>query len=232
MLVSGMARPIYIWLPSLTAFALSACGGSESGFFSDLPRLGAGGSGHAGAAAHAGSVSISGGPGTPGGAGSPTGAGSPGSAGNLGSAGEEETGAGSGGAQAGGASSGGRAGANSGGTTGSHAGTGGSGAAGGRAGAPGAAGTGGSNQELSCSELLRQANDQLDAARACSMSANARQCTGAVMNTCNCQVSVQRSDSPETKAYLATLKQIKAKDCVTVCTAIACKPVSDGECKS
>ncbi|HET7543503.1 MAG TPA: hypothetical protein VFK05_26700 [Polyangiaceae bacterium] len=230
-----MARPICIWLPSLAAFALSACGGSESGFFSDLPRAGAGGAGHAGATAHAGSLSSSGGSANPGGAGAPTVAGSPGSAGNLGSAGEAQTSAGSGGASSGGtasggAASGGRAGSNTGGTA-NHAGSGGSGATGGRAGAP-SAGAGGSSQELTCSELLKLANQQLDAARVCNLAANALQCTGTVMNTCNCEVSVQRSDSAETKAYLATLKQLKAKDCVTVCTAIVCRPVSDGDCKS
>ena len=88
------------------------------------------------------------------------------------------------------------------------------------------------SQELSCKELLKQADQQLDAARACSLAANARQCTGSVKNTCNCDVAVQREDSAETKAYLSTLKQLKAKDCVTVCTAIACRLVDDGECKA
>lgn len=232
-----MARAICIWLPGLAAFVLSACGSSESPFFNDLPRSGAGGTGHAGAAAQAGSVSSSGGSSNPGSAGSTTAAGSAGSPGELGGAGEEETGAGSGGATGGsaaatgGTSAAGGAGAHSGGTSGGRGGAGGGGATGGRAGAP-SAGAGGSNQELSCSELLKLANQQLEAARACNLAANSLQCTGTVMNTCNCEVSVQRAESPETKAYLATLKQLKAKDCTTVCTAIACRQINDGECKS
>ncbi|HEY0468030.1 MAG TPA: hypothetical protein VGC79_27710, partial [Polyangiaceae bacterium] len=158
---------------------------------------------------------------------------SSGSAGNPGSAGQEDhAGNGSGGAQTGGASTGGRGGAHSGGAGGSRAGAGGSGT-GGRAGAPGdAAGTGGTNQELSCSELLKLANKQLEAARACNVAANSLQCTGTVDNPCGCEVPVQREASTETKAYLETLKQLKDKDCSQSCPKIACTLVGDAQCQA
>ena len=221
-----MARAIFIWLPSTIALALCACGGSsEGGFFSDIVS-GAGGTGHAGTTSRAGSTSSSGGPSS---AGSPSNAGSPSSAGSPSTAGQGGASAGSGGAQTAGASSGGRAGStSSGGTSGSGA-TG--GAAAGHGGSQsGSSGSGGSNQST-CNELLKQANQQLDEARACNFAANSQQCTGTVKNPCNCEVSVHRDDAPETKAYLATLKQIMANNCVQVCTAALCKPVTIGQCK-
>ena len=241
MLVSGMARAIYLWLPSLTAFALSACSGSESGFFSNVVTAGTGSVSQAGApSSSAGAFSSSG---------------SPGSAGTTispGSAGRDEAGDGSGGAQtggtggasSGGASSGGPhsggtagssagAGAHAGGGAGAHAGAGGSGASAGHAGASsGSAGAAGATQDLSCSELIKLANSQLEAARACDPNAKPIQCTGTVTTTCKCEVPVQKDTSAETKAYLSTLKQINAKNCVQVCTALACSPADNAQCKA
>ena len=223
-----MARAIFIWLPSTIALALCACGGSsEGGFFSDIVS-GAGGTGHAGTTSRAGSTSSSGGPSS---AGSPSNAGSPSSAGSPSTAGQGGASAGSGGAQTAGASSGGRAGSTSSGGTGGSGATGGGGAAAGHGGSQsGSSGSGGANQST-CNELLKQANQQLDEARACNFAANSQQCTGTVKNPCNCEVSVHRDDAPETKAYLATLKQIMANNCVQVCTAALCKPVTIGQCK-
>jgi len=43
---------------------------------------------------------------------------------------------------------------------------------------------------------------------------------------------VQKDSSPETKAYLATLKRIQDKDCVQVCTALACSLANNVQCKA
>jgi len=93
------------------------------------------------------------------------------------------------------------------------------------------AGAAGSNSE-DCSDLIKQANEQLEAARECRMDVDALQCTGKVTTPCNCQVPVQRSESPETKAYLKTLKLIEEKKCVTVCTAVACAAVTNAQCRA
>jgi len=228
-----MARPIHVWLSSLTLCALSACGGREDGFFSDVVK-GAAGSNQAGAAAQAGSSSSGGNPGsagTPssgGSAGTPSGgAGTPSGGGHV-----EAGGSGSAGAHSGGASSGGRGGASgSGGTGGSRAGAGGGGASGGRAGAPGSAGSGGTSSHLTCDELLELADDQLAAARTCNGAASSPQCTSTVTNLCNCEVPVAKTAEAETKAYLATLKLIKDKDCARVCPKIACTEVNNAQCQ-
>ncbi|HYQ00090.1 MAG TPA: hypothetical protein VER96_15550 [Polyangiaceae bacterium] len=229
-----MARRICLWLPSLTVLALSACGGSETDFFGGN---GSAGSNHAGNASHAGSTSSSG-TGNSGSAGKSSSAGTTGVAGDLGSAGDSSIGGqgvggnGNGGSPSAGSSAGGRAGANGSGGTG-HAGSAGSGATAGHAGAQtGSAGSGGTNQDAGCSDLLKQASQQLEAARECNPNAKSIQCTGTVKNTCGCEVPVQRDDSSETRAYLATLKKIDAKNCTTVCTAQACKVVTDAECQS
>jgi len=231
MLPSRMARRICLWLPALTVFALSACGGSESDFFSDR-----GAPGHAGTSSHAaGSTSSSAGRSSSAGNSSSAGsagiAAGPASAGD-GNAGEAEGGTSNGGASAG-TSSGGRGGVSAGGSAAGGAGRGGGGGSGGTAGhGGGQAGSGGKSEEPSCDDLLKQANAQLEDAQACSLAASALQCTGTVKNTCNCEVPVRRDDSTETKAYLATLKKIDAKNCKAVCTAQACKLVTDAECKA
>jgi hypothetical protein len=229
MVVLRMARPIYLWIPSLTVLALGACGGRADDFFSNV-NAGAGGASHAGSSSNAGSPSASGGPS---------------SAGNPGSAGQIQTG-GSSGAQAGGTSSAGLGGAtNNGGTTngGTTSGGGGnssgaagkgaagSGAAAGQAGGNGSAGAGGTNQGQSCNELIKLAGEQLEAARTCRMDADALQCTGKVMNLCNCQVPVQRSESAETRAFQRTLKLIEDKDCAVACPAVVCTSVSNAQCR-
>jgi hypothetical protein len=234
-----MARRIYLWLPSLSAFALAACGGSATDFFSN-----GGSSGRAGASSHAGSGSNSGG-GNSSSAGNFNGGGNPGSAGAVGVAGSVSDGGsfatggtGTGGhsdagAPSGGSNSGGRAGASGAAGTGGRTGTGGSGGTAGHGGAQaGSAGAGGSKNDPSCDELLKQANQQLEAARECYLTASSIQCSDTVKNTCNCDVPVRRSDSSETKAYLATLKKIDDKNCTPVCTAIACKLVTNAQCKS
>jgi len=74
-----------------------------------------------------------------------------------------------------------------------------------------------------------QGTRQLEAARVCNPVADALQCTGKVTNRCNCQIPVQRLDSPETKAYLDTLKQLDAKNCMPTCTA-TCAPLMNATC--
>jgi len=237
MVVSCMARQIVLWLPSLTMVALCACGGSENAFFSDVLGGGTGSTSHAGAASSAGASS-----GGPGSAGSP-GAGASGqnSAGDS-SGGAQTSGASSGGASSGSANGGASAGSANGGggaagRTGA-AGSGGTGASAGHAGAKGgsanggSAGVAGSNQEPSCTELVKRASQQLEAARECNPNLEALQCTGKVTTQCGCQVPVQRTDSPESKAYLKTLKELEDKDCIVACTAIACMSVSNAQCRS
>jgi hypothetical protein len=85
---------------------------------------------------------------------------------------------------------------------------------------------------LSCSELLKLANQQLEAARACNVAADAMQCTGSVMTPCNCEVPVGKDTTTETKDYLATLKRLKDKDCTQVCTALACIAPNNAQCKA
>lgn len=231
MLRSRMARRIYLWLPSLTVFALSACGGSESDFFSSGGRSG---SSHAGASSHAGSSSTAS-------AGSPSSAGNFGSAGadvagstssggSPGSGGDSEGGRSSGGTSSGGTGSSGRAGASSGGGSGGRPGTGGSGATAGHGGR--SSGAGGTNDTTTCDDLHKLAEEQLDAARACNVAMSAPQCTTTVQNTCDCPVPVRREDSAETKAYLATMKKVKDKNCSWFCTKQACQQVTDADCKS
>ena len=209
-----MARPYSFLLPGLIAVALfSGCGGtSNDGFFSPLVgNAGASGSSNTGGVSStAGAHASSGGPGS---AGSGASAGSAASAGSGGS-----------GASAGNVGSGGSP--MSGGTS-----------AGGTSGSPSAGGSAadaGSGPDASCSELVKQATQQLEAARACNVAANAMQCTGKVTNRCNCQVPVQKSDSPEAQAYLKTLQQLEAKNCPNSCTPTLCVPMPTGnaQCKS
>ena len=233
MLVLRMPRRIVLWLPCLTLVALSACGGSENGFFSD-DTGGTGGFSRAGAPSSAGSSS-----------------GGPSSAGSIGAgtAGQDAAGNGSGGAQSAGAAPGGSTSSggaslggatNAGGAAGrtSGAGSGGSAASAGQAGGKGgsanggSAGSAGSNQDPSCSELTKRASQQLEAARVCNLDQEALQCTGKVTTQCGCQVPVQRTESAETKAYLKTLKEIEDKHCIIACTAIACMAASNAQCKA
>jgi hypothetical protein len=227
-----MACRLYFWLPCLAAVALSACGGSETDFFSDGHG---GGSSRAGAPSHAGSTSNSSAGksnsgGNPGTAGTVSVAGSTSSAGNVGSGGDGSTGvSGSAGAPGGGTSSGGRAGSNGSGGAGGRTGSAGSGATAGRA---GSAGTGGSIEDLSCNELHELAKQQLEDARACNLAASSLQCNATVQDTCDCLVPVRREDSAETKAYLATMKKVKDSDCSWFCTKAVCPQVTDAECKT
>ena len=223
-----MARPIISYLCGLAALALfGACGGvSEPGLFSPSGD----GSGLAGNSSQAGASSRGGGPATP--AGGAVGASA---SGGLGTGGEAESDGGSSGdggsSSAGATQAGGSGGIDSAaGSAGSVAGSAGAGAGSGGAGSGGAAGGGGG--ELTCTKLFAQATKQLEAAQTCSLAANAMQCTGEVNNLCGCEVPVQRDNSAETQAYLATLKQIEKQKCTQVCPAIACFPVSFARCKA
>jgi hypothetical protein len=236
MLLSRMARPIDLWLPSVILFALSACGGSESGFFSDVPFAGSGNANRAGASSSGGSPSTSG-------AGGSAGADSDSVIAGTSNSGGQAGGSSASGSSPGGATSGGGE---------SRAGAGGSGAAAGRgAGMAGSAQGGsaqggsaqggsaqggsaqaGSTQQSTCSELLKLANQQLEAARECNLDVDALQCTGKVTNPCGCQVPVHRTDSAESKAYLKTLNQLEDKDCAIACTAVACTSVNNAQCRS
>jgi len=219
----AMTRPLIRWLPALTACALfSACGGvSETGFFGTIVDTGGtGGSSQAGATSNGGASpnASSGSPGNVAGASSLGGSSSAGQATDAG------------GAPTGGVSS---AAAGSSGTAGAAAGSSGSGGNAGIAGSSGgatSAGAAGATADLSCSELIKQGTRQLEAARVCNIAVDAVQCTGKVTNRCNCQVPVQRLDSPETKAYLETLKQLDAKNCMTTCTGV-CSRMTNAECR-
>ena len=96
----------------------------------------------------------------------------------------------------------------------------------------GATGTGGGGAQVDCTDLVTLATKELASARACSLSADAEQCTGAVDTACNCEVPVEKNDSAATKAYLATLKELNAKHCLPPCGSLACSPVTRAECKA
>ncbi len=241
-----MARRIHLLAPSAIACVIFGCGGAgDPGLFS----AGGGNSGVSGASS-AGAASIpNAGSTAAGGDTSNAGSGDAGadSAGGNSSAGSDSGGAseaghsGSGGSinQAGaggsaGHAEGGSAGHAEGGSAG-HA-EGGSGwLRRGRAGAgsgSGGKGSAGGGNEPTCAELFTQAATELTAARACNVDANAEQCTGKVETTCNCQLPVEKDDSPATKAYQATLKQLQSKHCSQVCPAIACTPVFNPQCRA
>ena len=211
-----MARPIiYLWLPGLTALALfSACGGvSDPGLFST-----------SGGASAAGNTSTGGQSALSGAAGDDAG----GSDGGSSAAGSHS--AGSGGAT----HAGGSAGTAAGGSVG-HAGasgTAGAGTSGGAGSGGGSAGSAGGGGELTCNELFTQAGQQLEAARACNIAQDITQCTGKVTSPCNCEVPVEREDSAETKAYLATLKQLDKKKCALLCPASVCLPANHAQCSA
>ena len=124
------------------------------------------------------------------------------------------------------AGSAGRAG---GGGIGGQSGTSAGGAGSGNAGS-GNAGSGGGGVGPTCSQLYSRANAQLVAARGCDKSLNAQQCTGSVATTCGCEVPVEKNESAETKAYLATVNEIHQKMCQQICPLVACVPVSGPEC--
>jgi hypothetical protein len=242
-----MVRRTSLWLPVLIAGALGAlfcaCSGSDqTGLFSPSGGMTC----NAGASANAGGPSATGGHAATGGsssaAGSTNAAGSSASGGNsdsggaTGTGGAQSGGSANGGAGNGGAVSGG-AGNNGGSANGgnNNAGTAGASTAGsnngGASGTGGAVGTGGAAGNPTCQDLIATAAQQLDAASVCNSSGNAEQCTGSVSATCGCMVPVESDDSPETKAYLATLASIQEKHCIQACPAIACV-LGHAECKS
>jgi len=245
-----MARRIYLLVPSAVACLIFGCGGaSDPGLFSagggksgvsgassagatSLPNAGStsagGDASNAGSVGDAGSDSAAGGSSTAGSDSGGTGAGEAGHTGSGGSVEQAGTGGSSGHAEGGssGHAEGGSAGHAAGGTAGS-------GEAGGGAGSgSGGKGSAGGGNEPTCVELYAQAATELTAARACNVGANAEQCTGKVDTTCNCQVPVEKDDSPATKAYQATLKQLQSKHCSQACPAIACTPVLNPQCRA
>jgi hypothetical protein len=251
-----MARRIYLLAPSAIACVIFGCGGaSDPGLFSasggksgvsGASSVGATSGSSAGSTAAGGDSSNAGGVGLGGddtggesaggnnSAGSDTGGTGAGEAGHSGSAGSVDRAGMDGGA---GHAEGGSAGHAEGGSAG-HAeggtGTGGTDVAGSTSsgGKTGSAGAAGGGNGPTCSELLTQAATELTAARACNVALNAQQCTGTVETTCNCEVPVEKDNSPATKAYQATLKQIQTKRCVQACPAIACSPVINAQCRA
>ena len=233
-----MTRPRSLWLCSLIAFSAAqyGCGSADTGLFSPGgmaegggTHVGGGGSSAAGAPANGGSDgSVSGGGGA-------AGNGSGASAGRAegGAAGSSAGGAGASGA-AGQAHAGTDAGGSSGssGAGGGHPGAGAAG--GGSSGQPGSGGSSGSGGSggASCTELLALAKTQLAAAQGCDAAANAQQCSGSVSNLCGCAVPVQRDDSPETKAYLATRKEMTKNHCSQICPAVACMLFTNAQCSA
>jgi len=242
-----MARRIYLLGASALAFAIFGCGGAgDSGLFG---KSGVSGAGSGGAASVHGAGASS----TPPGSGGDTA-----SAGDVGLGGEDAGGdsggsntGGTGNGQAGHSGSGGSTGHTEGGsaghteggsaghteggsaghTEGGTGGTAGAGTAGSAASGGAGAGAGGDGGgDPTCSQLLAEATPELTAARVCNLAANAEQCTGTVQTVCNCEVPVESGDSLATKAYEATLKQIKAKHCSQVCPAIACLAVNHAQC--
>ena len=184
---------------------MGAAGSSASG---DVPDAGASGTAEGGAGGTTSSGGSSGGIGHGGHAGSTGQAGSVGTAGVVGS--------------------GGHAGM-SGGGLGGGAGLGGMGGPGGGAASGGSGGVGGAP---TCSDLLARANKQLDAARLCDTASKAPQCTGTVATTCGCEVPVEKSDSVDTKAYLATVAQIGQNNCMQKCPLVACAPATNAQCNA
>ena len=220
-----MTRRIALWLPCLAASTVfSACGGvADPTLFSNSGRAGGGSQGGESSSAGA----------DPGPGGATSHAGSTGVAGDeVGGASSEGGASSGGGAAQGGAAQGGAAhgGAAQGGA--SHGGAAQGGAAQGGAAQGGNAGSGGTSGELTCSELFALAEKQLAAARVCNIAADSLQCTGKVSTLCGCQVPVERANSAETNAYLATQKQIEKQHCVQLCPAIACFPVNSAQCKA
>ena len=195
---------------------LAACGGVSDPF---SPSGGAGTFSGSGGSAHAGASNAGGTPAVGAGAdGNP--AGGSNVAGGISAAGSSS--AGSGTSSAGGTS---QAGAGSSGGTSASGGA----VSGGSAGSLADAGS--DDGDDNCQTLLSKASKQLAAAQVCNGAANSDQCTGEVENTCHCQVAVHRVDSDETNAYLATLKLIQAKKCSQVCSALACLPAMDAQCR-
>jgi len=210
-----MTRRIALWLPCLAASTVfSACGGvADPTLFSNSGRAGGGSQGGESSSAGA----------DPGPGGATSHAGSTGVAGDeVGGASSEGGASSGGGAAQGGAAQGGA----------SHGGAAQGGAAQGGAAQGGNAGSGGTSGELTCSELFALAEKQLAAARVCNIAADSLQCTGKVSTLCGCQVPVERANSAETNAYLATQKQIEKQHCVQLCPAIACFPVNSAQCKA
>jgi hypothetical protein len=238
-----MARRIYLLVPSAVACLIFGCGGaSDPGLFSaGGGKSGVSGASSAGAASlpNAGSTSAGGdtsNAGSVGDAGSDSAGGSNSAGSDNGGAGEaghsgsgEQAGTGGSSGHAEGGSSGHAEGGSAGHAAGGAAG---SGVAGGAGSGSGGQGSAGGGNEPTCAELFTQAATELTAARACNVGANAEQCTGKVDTTCNCQVPVEKDDSPATKAYLATLKQLQSKHCSQVCPAIACTPVFNTQCRA
>jgi len=213
-----MTRPRSLWLCSLIAFsaALNGCGSADTGLFSPGGKAEGGGTQVGG-----GGSSAAGAPATGGSDGSVSGGGGAAGNGSGASAGRAEGGAA--GSSAGGAGASGAAGQ-------AHAGT----DAGGSSGQPGSGGSSGSGGSggASCTELLALAKTQLAAAQGCDAAANAQQCSGSVSNLCGCAVPVQRDDSPETKAYLATRKEMTKNHCSQICPAVACMLFTNAQCSA
>lgn len=253
-----MARHASLWLPVLTAGALSAlfCGcsgsGDQGGLFSPAgnatgeagasisssgSNASAGRSSSSGGSANAAGASALGSGGALAGAGGRIGTGGSSSSGGNGSAGSGAGGSSNGGVSNGGSGGASSAGASNGGANSAGASNGGSGGASAGAGNGGGANNGGVSNAggggaPTCQDLLTAAATELDAARACDNSGNAVQCTGEVSETCGCQVPVESNDSAETKAYLATLALIEQDHCVQVCPALACVVAAHAQCKS
>jgi hypothetical protein len=245
-----MVRRTSLALPVLIAGALGAlfcaCSGSDqTGLFSPSGGV----TGNAGASANAGGPNATGGRAATSGSSSAAGStnaaggsasgghssagGAVGASGALNGGGSMNGGTGNGGAVSGGALNGGGSanGGNAGAST-AGASNGGASGTGGAAGTGGASGgSGGPSGNPTCQDLIATAARQLDAARVCNTAGNAEQCTGTVSATCGCQVPVESDDSPETKAYLATLALIQEQHCIQVCPAIACV-FGHAECKS
>jgi len=188
-------------------------GGNSNGGLSSNGGEATGGSNNAGESA--GGVSSGGGSGGNGaGAGRASGGAANGGAAGSASAGSHSGGSGAAGTSSGGTSSGG---ASSGGAS---------------IGGANAAGAGGGTTTPTCSDLLARAEKELTAAQACDDSRDALPCTGRVETTCGCAVPVDRQTSDETQAYLATLKELQTRHCISICPALACLPITRAQCSS
>lgn len=217
-----MNRSNLLWLPclGLAASLFNACGGVNNDLFSED---GGRPSGSAGESAQAGRI---------GSGGASAVAGSTSQAGESSGGSVEAGGSGSeGGSSAAGSPA--DAGAPNGGSPGSGGTSNVAGSGGSVAGSTSTAGggSGGGSSEPTCQELFARAEKELAAAQTCNVAADAKQCTGKVESTCGCQVPVQRGDSPESKTYEDTLKQIDKQNCHQVCPALACVPVNFAQCK-
>ncbi len=103
---------------------------------------------------------------------------------------------------------------------------------GGTGGAGGVPGGGGAGGAASCSDLIRRADAELQAAQSCNVALNRVTCVDTVLSLCNCPVIIDMLSLPAAQSYLATKAEIEArKDCLIGCPAVLCRVPGEGRCQ-